>query len=477
MASRENQGAHIAAICFAIGFVLTLVLTYIGFKQYGEERKKNENLAQQNQKLQSEIREVVTEGDRYKEMIGMTPEDKLDAMETRYAEDMKLYGENLPEEKPSYRQLVEYLHNAKQTVEQREADEKERARKADEQWQANKADLEKQLAAYDGKFKKAHADTEENQKKFQSERARITKEKEELAAKLEASDETLRTEVTTRDGNIKKLTEQLRQMEAVNTKLANEKEGLVQGSFDVPDGKVARVSQGSKGVWINLGKADGLRPRLTFSVYDVEENNALATPIKAKIEVTRLLGRHLAEARILSDTVSDPIVAGDHIYSPVWQRGRRVSFALVGSIDLDGDSKSDLQKVRDLIELNGGKVDAQTDDNGEIDGEITVNTRFLVVGEQPKVAEDQDKDAVDVKRAIDTYSSMMKTAQNLGVEKISVYEFLDRMGWQSMDRTVPLGPRARSEDFFPRRRPGVEMTTPRSDRETFRKRHPAGGVH
>jgi len=478
MASRENQGAHIAAICFAIGFVLTLVLTYVGFKQYGDQRKENAQLVSDKQKLQTEMRDVIAQRDRYKEMIGMTPEDQLDAVEAAFKKDLEDYAKSLADDRKYYRPLVESLANEKELTEQREKDAIERARELNEQWQTQKTNLEKQLAAFQHELDESKQDAEQERRKFQSERERITKEKEELAARLRSTEDKMQTEIAAREAKIKEVDNQIRQMEAVNNKIATQVRELTKGSFDVPDGRIERVNQGSRTVWINLGRADGLPLQVTFSVYDIEANNALTTPIKAKVEVTRLLGAHLAEATVLSDEVSDPITAGDKVYSPVWQRGRRTSFALAGFIDIDGDDRDDHQQVRELIQLNGGVIDAEIGDDGQVKGEITVNTRFLVVGDPPtETGENSGGAALPGKPPRwEAYSSMVKDAQNLGVEQISVHEFLDRMGWQPGHRTVRLGPSARPEDFFRQRQPGLQLNTPRSEQESLRPRYPRSGT-
>ena len=79
------------------------------------------------------------------------------------------------------------------------------------------------------------------------------------------------------------------------------------------------------------------------------------------IEVTHLLSPHLAEARIVEDDLSNPLMPGDQIFSPSWEPGRAEHFALAGFIDIDGDGNSDRQRVHDLIALNGGVIDEEVD--------------------------------------------------------------------------------------------------------------------
>ena len=114
-----------------------------------------------------------------------------------------------------------------------------------------------------------------------------------------------------------------------------------------------------------LGTADSLRRQVTFSVFDADLHDAAKSKKKGSIEVTRLLSDHMAEARITKDDPKNPILTGDNIYSQIWHRGKKLHFALTGLIDIDGDGQSDLQLARDLIELNGGIVDAYLDEAGK----------------------------------------------------------------------------------------------------------------
>src|SRR6185436_7906434 len=183
---------------------------------------------------------------------------------------------------------------------------------------------------------------------------------------------------------VKKLEEQLtKQDRAVKYLIEQRKDEP--GSFEVADGRISWVNQNGT-VWINLGTADSLRRQVTFSVFDADQHDAAKAEKKGSIEVTRLLDDHMAEARITKDDPTNPILTGDNIYSQVWHRGKKLHFALTGVIDIDGDGQSDMQQALELIKLNGGIVDAYLKDDGKVDGEITANTRYLVLGDVPDTA-------------------------------------------------------------------------------------------
>jgi hypothetical protein len=147
----------------------------------------------------------------------------------------------------------------------------------------------------------------------------------------------------------------------------------------------------------------------------------------------------MAEAKITEDDARNPILTGDNIHSQVWHRGKRLHFALTGFIDIDGDGNSDMQLARELIAMNDGIVDAYLNDDGKMEGEITANTRYLVLGERPE-------SGLQVKLQ-EGWNSMSQEATKLGVEAITLPEFLGQMGYKPQDRTVRLGTGAAARDF------------------------------
>ena len=71
------------------------------------------------------------------------------------------------------------------------------------------------------------------------------------------------------------------------------------------------------------------------------------------------LGDRLSEARILEDTPSNPIIGGDVIHTPAWSPGQRVHFALAMKMDINKDGIDDYEMVKNIIQMNGGVIDAE----------------------------------------------------------------------------------------------------------------------
>jgi hypothetical protein len=221
-------------------------------------------------------------------------------------------------------------------------------------------------------------------------------------------------------------------------------------------------------VWIDLGEADQLRPQISFSVFGADDSDPMKAVKKGSIEVTRILGAHMAEGQITHDDSTKPLLPGDKIYSQVWDRGRKVGFAITGLIDFNGDGKSELNQLKTIIKINNGRVDSVLEDDGKVTGDMTVHTRYLILGKRPS-------DPRRVENFRKAWDDMSKQADELGVETVTLDEFLNLMGWQPDSAVVKLGSGAKPEDF--KARPIDSTRLPRSGRSAasksmFRRRTP-----
>jgi hypothetical protein len=115
----------------------------------------------------------------------------------------------------------------------------------------------------------------------------------------------------------------------------------------------------------------------------------------------------------------DPVLSFDYILSDVWDPGYAVSVALAGHIDVDGDGNSDLPVVRSRIEQNGGRIVAMHDTEGNITGQVEPNTRFIVIGDEPR------NDA-----ALKAYTQIVADAKKHQVQQLSLRELFFALGFQ-----------------------------------------------
>jgi hypothetical protein len=84
-----------------------------------------------------------------------------------------------------------------------------------------------------------------------------------------------------------------------------------------PLGKILRITRQGDKVYINLGEADEVRPKRTFTVCGAGPRRANDSP-KASVEVLTVLQPHLSLARVtwLRDPDREPLVEGDQLYNP-----------------------------------------------------------------------------------------------------------------------------------------------------------------
>ncbi len=227
----------------------------------------------------------------------------------------------------------------------------------------------------------------------------------------------------------------------INSVLRQQLDDIRRVSFEKPDGTIRSVDNTTRNVWINLGSRDNLQPQTTFSVYD-QQNYGVGRgqeDIKAQVEVTRILGPDLSEARIIDEDLYRPIAVGDVVYSPVWTAGLKEQFAFVGIIDIDGDGQSDRALMHDILENQGASVFVEVNEDGDRvpeDATIDVGTKFLVIGHIPDPADyaAADDELVKVKKMLDQRAQLEKEALQHGVRIVRLNDFLGYMGYRPQQR-------------------------------------------
>lgn len=267
-----------------------------------------------------------------------------------------------------------------------------------------------------------------------------TQEITKLRGELNTTKDELAQEKESRERERKDLTAKITGLEVRIDYLREKIDELEKLSFEVADGKITRVDHTNHTVWINLGEKDYLKPRITFSVYG-QENQGVgrgAEDIKGKIEVTRILGPHMAEASIIDEDLYRPILSEDLIYTPIWSPGLVERVSIVGIIDLDNDGRPDREQFHDLMAVAGAKIDNEVDDDGNRipeDGKITVQTRFLVRGYIPDLTEVGEEDKEKVQKMMAVVSEMQNEARINGVRVIKLNDFLAYIGYHAKRRS------------------------------------------
>ena len=286
----------------------------------------------------------------------------------------------------------------------------------------------------------ARARTQDEQ--LQSKDKEIAALKDDLRREQVEKEQIRETAVRTEKG----LNDQVENLNRVVNNFKQKLEDIQKTSFERPDGEIVSVDANLGIVFINLGTLDNLRPQVSFSVYS-RDNRGIgreARDIKAKIEVTKILGPHQAEAKILEQDRTRPISSGDPVYSPIWAGGRAEYFAFVGMIDFDQDGKSDRETLHRLLNGAGAKIDLEVDDNGQrepAESKLSEKTKFLVLGEVPDPSRfaSGDPRRPQIQGIMDQRNALLKEANETGVRVVRLSDFMAYMGFQSQLRTYVPG--------------------------------------
>lgn len=462
---RKNQALSIALILFVI------IACVLGGTTYYFKKNADELLIAKEQAVSvlpgkdAKIEELSNEIQVLKSYLGT--EDELSAITQKYNENMKIVardggaiaapnlapkddeengegedgekvegedGENAKDApavdnvaaKPNYQTVIAYLNekiqdqNAlsvkieelnneiaslkKQVEDAREEGKKAGEDSVKEQHEAEIQHLEKQIAEQ----KKSNDDImsrfKEQKKAKESEQKKVRR--------LEGEKKDLQKQNQERSEKIEKLEEIHRESK--------------QPPAESKMGELVYVDPLGKQGNINLGKKDFLSRGITFSVY--EPNNMTEYGLKGTIEVLSVTEDREAEVIIYNKDDTDPIKVGDVIYTPTWAPGFVEHFAIAGFVDIDGDNVSDLEEVIRLIRQNGGTVDAFQKVDGKMEGKITSETSWLVLGKKP--------DEKSSQAWLTTYTNMTRQADEYGTKVQQIKDLLRKMGYRPPANTT-----------------------------------------
>ena len=446
--ARENQGLQIALIVFVI---LTIAFGVIAFVNYSNSTKaaaKAKSNAEAARKAENGLREMAKDMEELKKILGFAETDDMDRIRDQSAADMSKYASTFPEETRNYYGTLKQMSNAIHEKNQLLDTELENVKKLKADNEARDSVTRPRLEAFAATAQKAEQDKQGEISKFNDDRQRMKSEGDKLAGDLQNVRKDKDTALSAKQGEVdtlgKKLKEKISQLDVATGIIAD----ITHKDPKTFDGEIRWINQASKTVWINLGRADSLLSQTTFSVYPNNAGEVTENADKASIEITQILGNHLAEGRILSDSNIDPIMPGDKINSPVWSPGEKLHFAIAGVVELDKDGRDDTQRLHTLIEMNGGVVDAKMDSKGKRQGEIGITTRYLVLGSEP---EGKTADMLE------DYGKMQTRANELGVEPISLDKLLDLMGWKKEADVLQYGSGAQGFGVHSERPPQVSI--------------------
>jgi hypothetical protein len=471
--ARENQDLQIALIISVMLTIMLGVATFICYRQYTDTAKSLQAAQADGNKRKDEADKARNDAIQLKRCLGVAETEGIENISLQFNEDMKKYGGTYPQEAQFYRPLVEKLFQALKDKDKELADTKDESQKLQNKYVLREKSKDAQFKLFDDMVNSVKQDLQTQTDKFQKDREELTKEAGAIKDQLQNAQKEAATLYTKIAEQLKDSDAQLKKTRLLAGSLREENAKLTNPVMDNPDGTVRWVNQRNGTVWIDVGRGDNLPTLTTFAVYPAEITNMGEGAKKADIEVTQILGDHLAEARILEDKIPNPIMPGDKIHTPIWSPGDKRHFALAGFMDIDGDGKNNMQLLRNLINMNGGVVDSSVDENGKQVGDMTIQTRYVVLGDNPEEKGDT--------KGSEVFSKMKVDAQNLGIQKISLKELLDRMGYKPQAHVVSFGPGANPNDFKPKAEGGVNRVSTGNVSDVFKRREPprtgSGGAY
>jgi hypothetical protein len=463
--ARENQGLQITLIILVVVLMMLSVATYTGWKtasDNGKAKQAAETTASNNERDKMKAELAVED---LKKLIGAAKTDPVDVIKTNFTEDMKKWGAPYPETAQFYRPLLEKMQK---TIDEKNtllADKTQEIPDLADKYKTFKDSKDAELAKRVDENQKLNDDLAAEQAKYQKERARKNEEADTMQASLVESRKKLTESQAAAKAEEQAAKTLIGRLKDLVTDQGDKLAAMTTDKVGTPNGEITWVNHRNATVWINLGRADSLMRQVTFSVYPADITDMTAKGArKAMIEVTQVLGDHMAEARVIDDTVSNPILPGDKIFTPVWNSGEKRHFALAGVMDVNDDGRSELQTVLNLIAINGGVVDCYITDAGKVVGQINVNTNCLILGDAPTEKGDI--------RQRDAFTKVMRDADQLRLQRVQLADLLQRMGWKNMSPTIQFGRGGNPKDFAAKPEPGAQKKSTGSVSDVFQKRQP-----
>jgi len=261
-------------------------------------------------------------------------------------------------------------------------------------------DLNNQIAQF-GITKKAYSDKEqvieEEKNKLQALVNKMQADYADLQARLEQSTteqvdnirkqlDDAKANLKTAEDTLRKTQAQLKQTEGIMKRAQQEVMDIMpppdpEALAHRADGEIILIDDAAQVVHLNIGTDQHVYRGLTFTVYDRSGSVPKDGKGKAEIEVFDVADTYCA-ARITESDAKKPVLMGDIAANLIWHSDKSNVFVIAGDFDLDKDGNIDENatgRIKSLIEKWGGKV---------VDN-ISIDTDFLVLGDQPQVPQQQ----------------------------------------------------------------------------------------
>jgi hypothetical protein len=476
----KSTGLQIALVFAVMTAIVAIVVAFLGYRSANETEGRLSKANEQRQLAESARQTADTNLTNLKAFMGYPPGAEVGKPEaeddaTIIGKCKKLISDNAPGDiaKPTIVATIQNM-GQKNDNSQKQLDSMQTENNGLQQKILQLESQYRQVAdSYNKKAEKAEKDLTDAHNSKEQEVAQKEKEIQADQTKIQE----LQSTVQSQQQDHQKLKDQTKgqivRLEEINRVLRKKKEEEAAVTFDEPSGHIDWIDRETGLVWVDRGEADSLRKGVTFSVYKQVNKGVArgAQDIKGAIEVTKVISAHQSEGRITKANISDPIIQGDPIYTPLWKNGEKQKFAFVGLIDIDHDGVGDRDILHDLVAAANGEVTDEVDDQGirhPTQGNINVGTKFLVIGEIPDFTQSKQQDKEAHRKMGELRTKMEREAAEHGVRVVSLPDFLSYVGYEPGRRIFRPG--VTSEYNL---RAGMAGTTPRP---TPTSRRQSGGT-
>ncbi len=449
--ARDNQGLQIALIITSILTIILGTTTFLGFRDSADQKKIAAEATQKASEAAKAQKTAESDALSWRVMCYGTADAQSKEV-TECENQMKLtlaqlFDASRPDVNCWQKGFVEAAALLKQRSDELQALNL-RYQELDQKYQDESQTLKTNLDNAQAETAQAQSDLASYKKKYDDLSNTAAAQNSALQAKLAVDQKAADAEKKRVEGE--KATA-LADAER-NRKIAERRQdtilALTNPTFEQALGKVEYVSQEKNMVWISLGSDDNLPRLMTFAIYDSDASDVSKAPKKASIEITDVLGPHLAQGNILDSVDTNPIIPGDLIHTPLWTPGTQKRFVMAGLVDLDGDGKDDKASLKTLIEATGGIVDPG----------VTETTTMLILGTLPQdmggVTGNTDGEN-DKLKEINAYTEQKEEAERLMVSSIPLTEFLTRIGYKPGTKLFRVGTGEGVDPWVPLERMGT----------------------
>jgi hypothetical protein len=172
-------------------------------------------------------------------------------------------------------------------------------------------------------------------------------------------------------------------------------------------------------VLIDVGSTQGLRPGLVLNVYEPGDERPQIAANKAVVEVVAVESGALARARIRRASTRNPILPGDRVATSLWSPRTSFEAVVVGFVQVDADEASDQDRLQELIERVGGRVEQL----------VSSSTTMIVDAGPPRTIGSGTERAAGWRPADETRrDKQLKEARRLGIRIVGLDAFLEMLG-------------------------------------------------